>query len=164
MYNLLIMQLIASTIIVGCLLVKVSYVILNKYLHPPYQWILLKARLAAGRKRWSSSADRIRCRYSSLKHQQLGGSSAGSTYNIEGNIAGENIDNAHIWGRDILSVSPNTLNQTRTGGQAGILRPLQMLERPLFSLWQMMYNIRKYWKVQNFTQWLYKIYLLCITS
>ena len=79
---------------------------------------------------------------------------------MEGTNARINIDTAHTGGRDarnIVSVNSNTLNQTRTEGQAGILKPLQIL-------WQRMYNMKKYWEVQNFTQWLYKRYLLCATS
>ena len=79
MYNLLVMQLVASAIIVGYMFVKVSYVKLNKYFHPPYQQVLRKARLVAGRRRWSAPADRIRDWYLDWKYQQLEGSNASYT-------------------------------------------------------------------------------------
>ena len=160
MYNLLVMQLVASAIIVGYMFVKVSYVILNKYFHPPYQRVLRKARLAAGRRRWSAPADRVRDWYLDWKYQHLEGSNAGVIHYREGANVGIESDTAHTGGRDarnIVSVNSNTLNQTRTEGQAWIFKSLQIL-------WQRMYNMKKYCEAQNFIQCLYKIYLLCASS
>ena len=42
MYNLLVMQFVVSAVIVGYILMKVSYVTLNRYFHPPYQQVLKK--------------------------------------------------------------------------------------------------------------------------
>ena len=140
MYDLLVMQLVASAIIVGYMFVKVSYVIQNKYFHPSYQRVLRKERLAAGRRRWSAPADRVRDWYIDWKYQQLEGSNAKVICNREGTNGGIESDTAHTGGRDarnIVSVNSSTLSQTRTEGQAGILKPLQIL-------WQMKYSMKKY--------------------
>ena len=110
MCDLITMQLPVSGFIASCILVKVSYLILNKYLHPPYQRIVCKARLVAGMRRWSASTNRLRCWYSSLNKHQPWGSNARNLYQAKGNIAGENTNNAHVWGRDVIAVSPSTLN------------------------------------------------------
>ena len=69
-HNLLVIQFVASAIIVGYMFTKMLFITLNRYFHPPYQRILKRARMVAGRRRWGATSDQIRHWYSHWKHQQ----------------------------------------------------------------------------------------------
>ena len=82
MQECLILQFVVSAIVTIYMFCTMLFTTLNRYFHPTYRCVTRRARMVAGRRRWSATSDQTRRWYTEWRQQQLGEDVGGKHWKI----------------------------------------------------------------------------------